>query len=93
MLDRIDARAQRRIDAVGAMRVRHRFAAERMRGLDDGVHLFLRELLADARRRVGEHAAGGDELDDVGAALDHFAHRAPAIVGAVAFAGRCQQRG
>ena len=55
-------------------------------GPDSPVSLVLRQ----ARRGVREHAAGGGDLDDVGALPDLLAHRAAAVVGARADRARTQ---
>src|SRR5262249_32414984 len=50
------------------------------------------ELLARARRRIGEHATGRDELDQVGAARDLFAHGISATVDAIAASACVEQK-
>ena len=90
VLDGIDAGAQRGVDAAGAVRVRGDLAAHGVGGLDDGAHFLVAELLLDAGGGVGEHAAGGGDLDDVGAGLDLAAHGAAAVVGAGAGRGAAQ---
>ena len=84
MFDGIDAGAQRGIDAALAVGVGGDFPAHGVRSLDDGFQLLFGELLLETGRRVRQHAAGGRDLDEVGAFLDLLAHGAPAIIGAVA---------
>ena len=88
VLDRIDAGLERRIDAVDAMGVGGDAAAEGVSGLDDGAHLVRHHLPVEAARYVRKDAAGGGELDHLGAGRNLLAHRPAAIVGAVAGVGR-----
>ena len=66
--------------------------AVEMRGLDDRARLVLEHLRAEAEADAAVDAAGGGDLDHVDAARDLAAHRAAAIVGAVAGAARLAQR-
>ena len=84
VLDRVDAGAERGVDAVDAVGVRGDLAAERSRGQDDGADLVVHHLLVEAAGDVAEHAAGRRDLDHFGAEADLFAHGAAAVVGAVA---------
>ncbi len=70
MLDRGDARSQRRLDPVGAVRVGRDLAPHPVRRLDDGLQLVLEELLVDAGRGHAQHAAGRRDLDQVDALPD-----------------------
>ena len=72
------------------MRVRSHLAAEQMSRVDDGLHLFVEQLLAEPAGDVAVYATGGGELDHVGALRDLLADRAAAIVGAVAQVGRAR---
>ena len=67
VLDRIDAGAGRRLDAARAMGVGGDLEAERMGGGDDRPHLLVGEMRLEAAPLLRQHAAGGGELDDVGA--------------------------
>ena len=70
VLDGIAAGVQEGVDAVDAVGVGGDLAAHGVRGLHDGGEFVVGELLAEACGRVGEHAAGGGDLDDVGAQPD-----------------------
>jgi len=74
VLDRVDARAQRRVDPPGAVGVRGHLAPEQVPGLHDRIEFVPEELLLGAGRRVAEHAAGRRQLDHVGAPLHLRAH-------------------
>ena len=50
------------------------FAAQAMRVGDNGLHLFQGVLRGLRIVALGEHAAGGADLDEVGAVLDVLAH-------------------
>ena len=65
VLDRIAPGAQEGVDAVDAVGVGGHTAAHAMAGADDGRQLVLRELLAQTRGRVRQHATGRSDLDDV----------------------------
>src|SRR6266403_1531905 len=74
MFDGVNAGADGVLDGLRAMRVRGDLATELVGFFGDGLH-FLEGVL----RRAGlvsfaEHAAGGADLDHVGAVLDGFAH-------------------
>jgi len=88
VLDRIDARFERRLDAILTVRMRGDLAAEHVRGVDDRLHFIREHLLVEAACNVAVDAAGGRELDDVRALRDLFAHRTAAVIGAVAVVGR-----
>ena len=64
------------------MRVRSDAPAHRVRRVDDGRQFGVCQLLADARCRVRQDAAGSSDLDDVGASLDLAAYGAAAGIGA-----------
>ena len=61
-------------DSLRAVGVRGDFAAEAMGVGDDRLHLFEGVLRGLRVVALGEHAAGGADLDDVGAVLDDFAN-------------------
>lgn len=83
MLDGVDARAESGVDAVGAVGVAGDLAPHHVRGFDDGFDLVVEHLLAEARGGVGEHAAGGGDLDEIGALADAFARGVPEFIGTV----------
>ncbi len=87
MLDGIPAGAQEGVDARHAMGVGGHLASHHVRGADNGVQLFLEELLLDACAGGGQHPAGGGDLDDVRAFLHQLAHGAGAIIRPVARIG------
>jgi hypothetical protein len=93
VLDGVAARPEEGVDAVGPMRMGGDTAAHHVRRLDDGPELRVRELLPEAGARVRQHAAGGRDLDQVGAHPNLLAHRAAAVVGARADARRAQHAG
>ena len=90
VLDRIEAGADARVDAGLRVGVRGDLAPEGVGGIRDRFQLLVRELLAGAGVRLIERAAGGHDLDDVGAATDRLAHHAAAVVRAVADAAAGQ---
>jgi hypothetical protein len=81
MFDRVAAGAKEGVDAVGAVSVRGDLSAHAVGDLDDGGQLGVGELLAKARRGVGQDAARRGDLDDVGAGADLGADGAHAVVG------------
>ena len=84
VLDRIDARLDRDAQPGAAERVAHHATAERVRLVDERLHLLERELgilRPVAGARAG--AAGGRALDVVRAGADHRAHRRPHRLDAV----------
>jgi len=83
VLDRADAGADRRLDAVGALGVGHHPAAGGGRLGDQGGQLVLAEVGAPGIFGGGEHAAAGGHLDDVGAGADQLADLAPQRLGPV----------
>jgi hypothetical protein len=97
VLDRIDAGAGRGGDAAAPWAWAATFRPERMGGGDDGAHLLVGEMRLEPARLLREDAAGGGELDDVGAAAGEFAHAGGAFgrpgAGVVAAAGRVRPRG
>ncbi len=86
MLDRRDAPLERIGDALGAPGVGGRAAAGLAGLLDRRAHLVQRELGGVGIHARRHHAAGGEDLDDVGAGLDLFAHALAHLVGAVGLA-------
>ncbi len=84
VLDRIGAGLQRQVDAVAAMCMHGNFLAVQMRGLDDRARLVGEHLLAEPGADATVDATGSCELDDIDAARNLVAHRATAVVGAVA---------
>ena len=78
----VAASFQERVDAVDTVGVGRHLAAHRVGGLDDGAKLSVGELLAEACGGVGENAAGGGDLDDVGPVANAFSDRPRAIIGA-----------
>ncbi len=84
VFDAGDAGFERRDDAVFFVRVGCDLAAHpgcRQHDFLEFVHF---HLLAGTGGAIGQHAAGGRDLDEVGAVLDGVARRPAAIVGAVA---------
>ena len=84
MLDRIDPRFERRINAGSAMRMCSDAPAQAMGRFDDRSDFVVGELLVESGLDVGEHAAGCHELDRVRTIADLAAHRAATFVYAVA---------
>ena len=86
MVDRAHAGADRALDALGAVGVRHHPPPEVRGGRDDRVHLGLREvrLLRVVGRR--EVPARRGDLDHVGAGADHLTHLDRDALDAVAHA-------
>ena len=82
VLDRIDPGARRGLDAARAMGVGGDLEAERMGGVDDRLHLGVGEMLAEAARLLREDAAGGGDLDEVGAGARGLADPRRALLGA-----------
>ena len=80
MLDRVDAGADRDLRPFGAMGMSGRLLAQPVGFVDDGVHLLLRDLRRVHLVGEGEHAAGGADLDDVGAVLDLEAYGVAELV-------------
>ncbi len=80
MIDAVDARAQCRIDAVGAMRMGRDLAAQCMGGIDDLLELIVGHLLVGAGRGVGEDPARRGDLDPVGSMLDRVAYCPSTVV-------------
>ena len=74
VLDRIDPGARRRLDAARAMGVGGDPEPERMGGGDDRAHLLVGEMRLESARLLREHAAGGGELDHLGAGPGELAH-------------------
>src|SRR5262249_17388858 len=78
VLERVDARAQRRVDAIPAVRVRGDLDAEAVRLVDDRGDLGGREVDAAADRAIWlapVDAVVGVQLDPVGAVADLLAYR------------------
>ena len=75
MLNRRHARADRRLDTGGPVRVRGNAPVELRRRLDDRAHLVFGVLLHAGRVSQRQHAAGRADLDDIGAVFDHVANR------------------
>jgi hypothetical protein len=74
VLDGVDARLGGKEDALRAMRVRGHLAAQAVRIGHHGLQ-FLEAVLAGLRIvALGQHAAGGAHLDQIGAVLDVLAH-------------------
>ena len=48
--------------------------AQAVRGRHDGAHFIIGEMLIQPAALLAEHAAGGGELDHIGAALAGFPH-------------------
>ena len=83
VIDRADAGADGRLDALGAVHVRGDVFAP-ARGLFGGdVHLLLGVLLRAGRRAFRKDGAGSQNLDEVGALLQIRAHGLTDFVGAV----------
>ena len=78
MLDRVHAGPKRSVDSPRAVGVSGDLAAEQVSGLDNGSQLVVEELLLSTGRRGAEYAAGGRQLDDIGATLDLSPYRLPA---------------
>ena len=83
VLDRVHTRANRALCGFGAVAMRRHFQTQRVRFVNDGVELFLREL-----RRIDivggrEYAAAGAGLDHVGAVLVHQPHRVSRLIRAI----------
>ena len=74
MLDGVDAGLGGPENALRAVGVRGHLAAQPVGVGDDGLHLFERVLRGLGIVALGEHAAGGADLDEVGAVLDVLAH-------------------
>ena len=79
MLHRIDAGARCRLDAARAVGVGGNLQAQAVGGGDDGAHFVVAEMLIQTAALLAQHAAGGSELDHVGAALAGFAHAGGAL--------------
>src|SRR6185436_3673625 len=77
VLDRVHPGADRADDPLGPDRVRADNPAPRMRLVDRGVELLLRERREVVRDPRGEHAARRDQLDRGRAGPDLLADRAP----------------
>jgi hypothetical protein len=84
VLDRVDPRFERRIDAGSTTRMSSHTPAQAMGGFDDRADFVIGELLVEASLDVGEHAARRHELDRVRAMADLPAHRAATFVHTVA---------
>ena len=91
VLDRVAPGAQEAVDPVRAVGVGRDLPPHAMRRPDNGTQFLVRELLAQTRRRVRQHAAGGRDLDDVGPGPHLGTHRPHAIVDARAHALGRQQ--
>ena len=83
VLDRAHAGADSALHPLGAVGVRRDVEAVVVRGLDDGPDLLLGELRVLAVLGDAQDAAGGGDLDQVGALLVALAHTGPGLVGAV----------
>ena len=86
VLDRGDPALETVRDTVAAHGVRGRPAAGLARLLDAGHDLVARELGGVRLHPGRHHAAGGEELDDVGAGLELLAHGLAHVVGAIGLA-------
>ena len=75
MLDRVDAGSHRGFDPFRSFGVRHHFLARSMRHLNRLGHLLFAQLLDPIIADRIHHAAGGHQLDPVGAVLDIAPHR------------------
>ena len=84
VLDQVDPRFERRIDAGSAVRMSSDAPAQAMGGVDDRADFVIGELLVESSLDVGEHPARCHELDRVRAVADLAAHRAAAFVHTVA---------
>ncbi len=71
MLDRAHARAYRALDALGAMRMRSDEGAALRGFLHRGMDLGFGVFGFPGFGASGQHRAGGDDLDQVGAAIEH----------------------
>ena len=74
VFDRIDAGAQRVLDALRADRVRGDSQSVPVRLVDRGAQFVGRELRVAGNRAFGQHAAGRDQLDAIGAGPHLLAH-------------------
>src|SRR6185436_3705204 len=83
VLDGVDARTDRAFGALGAVRMRGGLLPQRVRFIDDGVQLLLRELRHVWRVGQRQDAAGRAYLDDVGTVLDVVADGAAPFLRAV----------
>ena len=84
VLDRINARFKREADTIRAMSMRGNLLAEQLRRLDNGAGFIREHLRAEASADAAVDAAGGRKLYHIRPARDLQAHRAAAILGAVA---------
>ena len=84
MFDRVDSRAQRGVDPDSAMRVRGDPEAQQMRLVGDRLQLLEAQLLRARRVGLGQDAAGGADLDDLGAIFAQAPHDFAHLVGTAA---------
>ena len=83
VLDAVDAAAHRALDAFGTMSVRGHLEAIVPRRRDHGADLLFGHLRIGAVLGDRQHAAGGGDLDGVGAVLVTLAHRLARVLDAV----------
>ena len=83
VIDRPHAGANRRLDAIGSVRVRGDVPAPPLRLFDGDAQLLLGVLLRPGRHAFRQHGAGRQNLDEVRALLQVGAHRLPDLVRAV----------
>jgi hypothetical protein len=83
VLDRPHAGAHGLLDPVRAVRVGGHVAAVPGRFLHSGAHLCFAVLRDPRVRPRGEHGAGCDELDEIGAAAEQLPHPLAHLVGRV----------
>src|SRR4029077_9762694 len=74
VFDGIHARLSGETPSLGAVPVCRTFSAETMRVCYRGLHLFQRVLRSLRIVALGEHAAGGADLDEVSAIFNVLAH-------------------
>ena len=86
MLDGVHAGEQRIADAGGAVRMRGDLAAQRVRFVDQRLQFLQRVLRRTDLGALGQHAAGGTGLDEIGAELHVLPHLLPHGPGTVGHA-------